>query len=453
MRSPWVALLCLVACRDGSPPNEQPARRPAEESLRERVFNPSPGLVRSVGPYAITESGVGLYALGTEMRAVLAMFPNAPVDQLDLEGVVKFKVVPTDDDRIQVGFDPSGVAAYVAVIAPDIAMVDGRFGIGSEIDEVVEGLGPPIMDRAVRDPHLVALAKAPHAGFVVDGDQVTAILVTREARKPVAEPLAAQAAGSPCARAAEILAGSLPEPHDAEDSAYASYGCFTGTAPEIAIPEGEELVVYGGEPGRLKRVGAVAVPGLLFSGALDVDRDGHSEIVSVSERRSGEALAARIVVWRGEGGRLVEVADKEVYRMTSGSAGWVGAKLKDVRFILEVLPENSSSVEVRGVYLQGGDDSRVHTVAPLMPETVAVRPRRAPTSGGAGGAGAPATPGGPASTPKGHEPGKTDAGGKPDRGGGSKGAEGKKPDEPKKAPPVRRGGSPAGGAKRDASDM
>lgn len=451
MRLPWVALLCLVACRDGSPPNEQPARRPAEDTLRERVFTPSPGLVRSVGPYAISESGVGLYALGTEMRAVLAMFPNAPVDQLDLEGVVKFKVVPTDDDRIQVGFDPSGVAAFVAVIAPDIAMVDGRFGVGSEIDEVVEALGPEILDRGVRDPHLLVLAKAPNARFVVDGDKVTAIVVTREARRPVAEPVPAQVAGSPCARAVEILAGSLPEPHSAEDAAAASYGCFTGTAPEIAIPEGDELVVYGGEPGRLKRVAAVPVPGLLFTGAVDVDRDGHGEVVSVSERRSGDALAARIVVWRGEGGRLVEVANKDVYRMTSGSAGWVGAKLKDVSFILEVLPGNSSSVEVRGVYLQRGDDSRVHTAAPLMAETVGVRPRRSPGPGGASGPG-PASAPGAASTPKGQEPGKPGAGGKPNEGG-SKPAEGKKPDQPRKAPPVRRGGSSAGGAKRDASDM
>jgi len=137
--------------------------------------------------------------------------------------------------------------------------------------------------------------------------------------------------------------------------------------------------------------------------------------------------------------------------MTSGSAGWVGAKLKDVSFILEVLPGTSSSVEVRGVYLQRGDDGRVHTVAPLMAETVGVRPRRSPTPGGASGPG-PASAPGAASTPKGQEPGKPGAGGKPNQGG-SKPAEGKKPDEPKKAPPVRRGSSSAGGAKRDASDM
>ena len=48
MRLPWVALLCLVACRDGSPPNEQPARRPAEDTPRERVFTPRVPLHRVV---------------------------------------------------------------------------------------------------------------------------------------------------------------------------------------------------------------------------------------------------------------------------------------------------------------------------------------------------------------------------------------------------------------------
>lgn len=448
MRSPWVGLLCLVACRDGSPPNQQPARRPAEDTLRERVFTPSPALVRSVGPYAITGAGVGLYALGTEMRTVLAMFPNAPVDQLDLEGVVKFKVVPTDDDRIQVGFDPSGVVAFIAVVAPDIAMIEGGYGVGSEVEEVVGGLGPPVLDRAVRDPRLLVLSKTPRARIVTDEERVVAIVVTPEARRTVPEPAAAQEAGSPCARAAEILAGSLPEPHDGEDAARASYGCFTGAAPEIALAEREELVVYGGEPGRLKRIGAVPVPGLLFAGALDVDRDGHSEIVSVSERRTGDALAARIVVWRGEGGRLERVADKEIYRMTSGSAGWIGAKLKDVSFAMEVLRGNSSSVEVRGLYLQRGDD-RVHTAAPLMPETVAVRPRRPAASGGSASP-APAPAGSSAPT-RGAEPAKDGAG--PKEGGRKKPDESKKADESSKPAPARRGGAAAGGAKRDVSDM
>ena len=169
------------------------------------------------------------------------------------------------------------------------------------------------------------------------------------------------------------------------------------------------------------------MPGLVFAGALDVDRDGRSEVVSVAERRSSDALAARIVVWRGEGGRLTAVADKDVYRMTSGSAGWVGAKLKDVSFLIEVLPGSTSSVEVRGLYVQRGDD-QVRTVAPLMPETVPVRPRRpSPTAAPAPGGSAP-----PKEEPTAPPAEKRDG----------------KPDAAKKPAPTR-----GGGAKRDASDM
>ncbi len=449
MRSPWVAaLLALVACRDGSPPNEQPARRPAEDTPRERVFTPSPAEVRSVGPYAITDGGVGLYALGAEMRTVLAMLPaaKAPVNQLEIDGVLKFKVVPPDGERILVGFDSSGRAGFVAVVAPDIAMIEGGYGVGSSIDEVIKGLGPAVLDRSVRDPHVSILAKLPNARLVSEGDKVTAIVVTPDARTSELEPLSDQASGSPCDRAGVILAGSLPEPHSDDDAARASYGCFTGAAPEIALAEKDEVVVYGGEPGRLRRITSVAAPGLLFAGALDIDRDGRKEIVSAAERRSGDSLAARIVVWRGEGGgRLTAVADKELYRMTSDSARWVGARLKDVSYLIEVRPAGTSSIEVGGLYLERGDD-RVHTVAPLVTEVMAVRPRRlAPSSGGA--------PGGTA-TP----PGAAGAdGGKGAEAGGEKAPDPAKRDEGKKEEGKKPGSTAAPhktrGAKRDASDM
>lgn len=442
MRSRWVAALVILfaACRDGSPPNEPPARRPAEDTPRERVFTPSPAEVRSVGPYAITAGGVGLYALGAELKTVLAMLPaaKAPVDQLEIDGVLKYKVVPPDDERILVGFDSSNRSTFVAVVAPDIAKVEGGHGVGSPVEEIRAGLGPEVLDRSVRDPHLLILGKLPNARVLVDDERVIAILVTPEARRSE-PPQAVQATAPACDRAAEILAGSLPEPHGADDEARASFGCFTGQAPEIAMSEGDEVVVYGGEPGRLRRITSVAAPGLLFAGGLDIDRDGKKEIVSVAERRSGDSLAARIVVWRGEGGgRLTAVADKEVYRLTSDSARWVGARLKDVRFVIEVRPGGTSSVEVGGLYVQHGD-GQVHTVAPLVPETLAVRPRRPQPPPGGGALAPPGT--GP---DKGSEQGD---GQKPPAGKPPPGKEGSKKPDSAPAPKKTRG------AKRDASDM
>lgn len=428
-----LAVLALAGCRDGSPPNEPPARRTAEDAPRERVFTPSPGLVRSVGPYPITGAGVGLYTLGAEMPKVLEILPTkAPVDTLDIEGVVKHKVVPPDGERILVGFDSRGMASFVAVVAPDIALVDGRFGVGSPVDELLAGLGPEVKRAAVRDPHILELEKLANARFVVDGGRVIAIVVAEEPRAARAEQAEADA---PCARAAEILAGSVPGIQGPDGAARAAWGCFTGGQPEVAVPEGDELVVYGGEPGRLRRITSVAAPGLQFAGALDVDRDGRHEVVSVAERRGDDALAARIVVWRGEGGRLSAAADKEVYRMTSGAAGWVGHKLKDVSFLVQAAAASTSSIEVRGLYLQRGEDGGARTVAPLVAETVAVRPRRAPAGPGAGGGGEPA---------KGQEGDK--------RPGGERPADEKKPEGTRKS--TRGGGGPPGRETgRDASDM
>ena len=131
--------------------------------------------------------------------------------------------------------------------------------------------------------------------------------------------------------------------------------------------------------------------------------------------------------------------------MTSDSARWVGARLKDVSFLIEVRPAGTSSVEVGGLYLERGD-GQVHTVAPLVVETMAVRPRRPPPTPSGGGAG-----GAPAGTDASGGGGK---GG--EAGGGEKaptpahkesGKEDAKKADPAPAPRKTRG------TKRDASDM
>ena len=48
-------------------------------------------------------------------------------------------------------------------------------------------------------------------------------------------PAPAEEDTSPCGRAAEILAGPLPEPHGEDDARRAAYGCFTGGEPELVI--------------------------------------------------------------------------------------------------------------------------------------------------------------------------------------------------------------------------
>jgi hypothetical protein len=429
MRS-LVFLLALVACRESSAP--QPTKVSDSDAPRQRVFTPSPGKVRAVPPYNIEQAGVGLYTLGAELRAVLALLPHGPrVELLDLEGIVKYSLVRADDDRILVGVDSTGLVSFIAVLSPDIAKVEGGLGVGAAIDEMREALGPELAGRVARDPRVVELERLPNARIVVEEDEVLAIVMVadRPSSGRAPEPEAAEEAEGPCTRAAEILAGPLPV-----EEGTAAYGCFTGASPELVVAGQGEVVLYGGEPGRLRRVVAVPVPGLLFAAGLDVDRDGRHELIAVSERRGGDALASRIVIFRGEGGRLVPVADKEVYRVTSGAAAWVGAKLKDMRFLLRVVPVGPSLVEVRGLYLHQVSGGIRH-IAPLLPETVALRPRKAATGSGSGSGDEKGTKEGGKEAEK-EKPAKTG----PDK---------KLVPEPETSEPPAKGG----GEKRDGADV
>ena len=408
-----LAALAVTSCREHhSGTRRAGPMRDAGDPLGQRVFRPTPGVVRAVPPHNIQATGVGPYALGAELRDVLAMLPHGPrVELLEIEGLVDYSLVRAEEGRLVVGVGAGGRVTFITVLDPEIAKTDGGLGVGTSVDKLVAGLGPVRdPDNGVRDPRLLGLEHLPNARVVIDDGRAAAIVVggpaaarTGDGRdgpgtdalsggdqgpaqvNKVRAVVAAMDAGpgadddpgaSVCVGAAEALAGAeVAETAKVDpDSARIHYGCFTGASPEAVVEGKNTLVLVAGEPGHLKRVVSLAMPGLVFAGAVDVDGDGRQEVVAVMERRSRELLVERVEVLRGEGGRLVPVGADDVYRMTSSAAAWVGAKLRDVDFAVEA-EVRGGGLEVGGLYLNevGG---AVKNAVPLLPQTVAVKGRR-----------------------------------------------------------------------------
>jgi len=405
-----ILLVALVtACRDQSEP-----ARGADESLGQRVFQAPAGVVRAVPPHRIQPNGIGPYLLGAEFKAILSTLPHGPrVEVLQIDRVVGYRLVRVAQDAILVGIGPSGKASMVAALDPEIAKTEDGWGVGSEIDTLREALGPERTMGGARDPKLVALARLPNARVVVRGHRVAAIVVGPEGSDDrgrdvgPADALSGGATSRPANGAARPRPPAAPPPPGGctvasalealasepvvatarvEDSknAVVHYGCFTGEDPEAVVVDGEQLVLVTGEPGRLRKGANMSVPGLVFAGVSDVDRDSRHDLVAVSESRSSEALSMRIEVVRGDAGRLVSAVDEEVYRVTSDAAVPV-AKLKDIEILIEAR-DAGDVLEVGGYYLQwDGDD--VRSVAPLSPKTVELGSRRrgGPAAGGSSG--------------------------------------------------------------------
>jgi hypothetical protein len=403
-----LSLLALAAgCRDQSAP-----ARGADESLGQRVFQAPAGVVRAVPPHRIQANGIGPYLLGADFKAILSTLPHGPrVEVIQIDRVVGYRrLVRVAQDAILVGIGQSGKAAFIAALDPEIAKTEDGWGVGSEIDSLREALGPERPAAGARDPSLVELARLPNARVIVAGHRVAAIVVgpdgsAEEGRAADLGPAdalsgggtgrSATAGGRPRApapdtsgctvsSAIEALAGepvvetSRAGGDEKQPAVY--YGCFTGSDPEAVVADQDQLILVVGGPGHLRRAATASVPGLLFASVADVDGDGRHDLVAVAEDRSSEAIAIRVAVLRGDGGRLVEAADEEVYRVTSDAALPV-AKLKDIKLLIDA-EVDGDGLEVGGFYLQwNGDD--VRSLAPLVPRTIELGSRKRSGNGAA----------------------------------------------------------------------
>jgi hypothetical protein len=162
----------------------------------------------------------------------------------------------------------------------------------------------------------------------------------------------------------------------------------TGAAPEALVLLPGEAVLVGGEPGKLKRLGAVTVPTGDLVALIDVDGDGKDELVLAGERRGDKevAIEARIVKW--DGAHLVDALADRPYVVGEAAAAAVGTTPADIDVLPEVRPARGG-VEVRGIYLAHDAGGGVREAAPLLPVILRLRPTSAPSPAGNGDAGAP----------------------------------------------------------------
>ncbi len=395
-------LLSLSGCKDrGDPPPSYDASR-----VR-RVFRPPPGEVRPVPPHAIHTTGVGPYLLRTSLKSILDRLPHGPrVVLTRIDGVVDYNLVRAEADSLIIGVQrPAGVS-FVTVLDNKIARTESKVGVGTPVRRLRKAMGEELaVPGLAMDPRMLGFDRLPNVRFVVDRPDERGKVVAVVVRGDV-----------PAAPKSQVDAGAAPKATDepaptcnaATELAYHKaavvaaakvrsstptviYGCFTEGPGALVISDGT-LTVVAGEDGRHRRLATHRVPDLAFAVATELDDDGRQEIAIVSRRETERERSAHVEVLRMDGGRLVRLVARELYRVESTSAAWVGATLDAIDLLIE-LQVTEGSLKVTGLYIHNGKD-RPRTVAPLLTTTIPVRLKRTsasdapPASAEDGGAGA-----------------------------------------------------------------
>jgi hypothetical protein len=374
-------LSCGCSDRNASPPPSYDASRAS------RVFRPPPGEVRPVPPHAIHSEGVGPYKLGTALKNVLHQISHGPrVVLLQLDGVVDYSLVRTEDDMLILGVEQSTGVAFVSVLDAKIARTETGVGVGTSRVELRKAMGSAIAaPDAVLDRRIEGFERLPHVRFLLDQAEegrVVAVVVRRDASAP--EPSGDSSLAQPvpllCGRAenlakheaAVIGAARLSAENPASS---VMYSCVSG-APDALVVEHERLYLVGGEPDKLRRLASHSAPGMVYAAPLDADGDGRHEIVIVkkSSPDSNEGVWS-VDVLRWEAGRLQRLVAEDLYRVYAQSASWVGATLDEIDLFVE-LAMSGESLRASGFYMHRSREG-LDTVAPLLSASVPIRRKRA----------------------------------------------------------------------------
>ena len=369
-----LAVAC-AGCSSGRSP--QPAD---DASLGGRVFRPPPGKVRALPPHNIHSEGVGPYHLGASLQEVLGLLPHGPrVELLQIQGLVDYRVVRAEQDALFIGVERRGGVRFVAVLDTETARTESGVGVGTRLGDLVEALGSFGGPVTGRDARIVEFEKLPMARFIVEGDRVVAVVVAAASRdEPDVD--AAQPGAPECDALsefrAEVFAASRLGGATSGKGLRMAPGCFAAGEDGAVVWADQRLTVVSGEAGKLKRSSTVHVRGLVFAAPLDIDGDSRHELVTISERADRSARSVWIELYRVEGSRLVMTTTRRVYSLSSESAAWVGANLRESTFLIEVGAQ-PGAVGVGGFLFQriGG---RPRNIVPLKEVSIQVRPRRRP---------------------------------------------------------------------------
>jgi hypothetical protein len=384
MKSLFTILVVVLSCgcsdRNASPPP------PYDASRASRVFRPPPGEVRPVPPHAIHSEGVGPYTLGTPLKTVLHQISHGPrVVLSEIDGVVDYSLVRTEDDTLILGVEESTGVAFVSVLDAKIARTETGVGVGTPLAELHKAMGPAMASsEVVLDRRIEGFARLPNVRFLLeqaDEGRVIAVVVRRDAAapEPSGDSSLAQAVPLLCSgaknlarhEAAVIGAARLKAENPARS---VMYSCVSG-GPDALIVEDERVMLIGGEPGKLRRLASYSAPGMVYAAPLDADGDGRHEIVIVKKNSpDDDERVWSVEVLRWEAGRLQRVIAEDLYRVHAQSASWVGASLEEIELLIE-LAVSGESLRAGGFYMHRSQEG-LDTVAPLLGASVPIRRKR-----------------------------------------------------------------------------
>lgn len=362
MRHRALPLLLLTTCtcqRDATapPPIEADA---AQHRVREVIGPP----VRAYPPHAIRSDGIGPYLLDQPLGDVLRKLPEGlNLEVLQIGRYASWLVVSAESGQILVGADVKGPVRFIAVVAPEVARTSAGVGVGATGTKLLAALGRP-RRRGASDRLVYEMEALPGVRFVTDApagaqpDQahIEAVLVTKPAEEP---PRRA------CADVTLPVDEAIAAARAKGEGATVRFGCFTTASPEALVVQGGEAILVGGEPPRLRRLGAIALSPDAVAWPLDVDGDGRDDIIALETRKNERELSVGVRVVRWDGGHLQELMSARPYVITEAMASAAGTTPLQIELPVEVTPA-PGGIAVAGVYLAAGPRG-LKQVAPLQP--------------------------------------------------------------------------------------
>ena len=346
MKRALLVFLALVACSDRRAPQPTP-----EPDRQRRVIEPPTRGVRALPPHAIRADGVGPFKLGATVSQLLQQLPSGPrITQYTIPGLVQRDILRAEEDAIVIGAEPQGKAKFIGIVRAEIARTEADVHVGSTRAELEEKHGAPLEepDRAL-DPRLVAPKQFKNARFVLDGEQIIAIVIAADAER-------AKDAGadSPCTR-------------PASNREKKTFGVCISQNGELARFEGDELALLARETE--KPIDRVRVPGLVFAAALKNPLDGRDDLVAITKSEDAQERTWGLVAFRLHEGKLVRVIEPSVViKLTPASARWIGADVRDLELYLE-LASRPEAIEVSGL-LTARAGGKIRDIVVISPVSV-----------------------------------------------------------------------------------
>ena len=318
-----LAVACSGGDRSSEPPRESPRQR--------RVIEPPAGTVRVLPPYAIRADGVGPYRLGEKLSDMGDQLPSGlRLPLFDIPGVLHRNSIPVEGNTVLIGGEPAGSATTIAVLGREVARTESGIHVGSTRAELLQALGPAITSPEVaRDPRIVIGSGFPSARMLFDGDRIGAIVVTSD---PIATPRPPAASEPPCTRP------------PGTDKSFGS--CLTG-AGELVEIDGDDVTVRAPETERT--IASLRIANLVFAAPLRNPTEGRDELIAITRADEPTSRTWSVAGYRFEGTKIVRAVDPTpVYVLTTSTARWIGAELREVELYLE-LTSRPDSVEVGGL--------------------------------------------------------------------------------------------------------